>query len=202
MALQAIAFYLLAAVTVIGALAVVSARNPVHSVLFLILCFVNAAGLFMIAGAEFLALILIVVYVGAVAVLFLFVTMMLDVDFASLRTNMLQYAPIGVVIGVILLLELLLVGGSYVILPTTNAVAAVPIDQTIDNTRALGQLLYTRYVFLFEGAAAVLLVAMIGAIVLTLQHKPNIKRQNVGHQVSRKRSEGVELVKVKSGQGV
>ena len=195
-------FYVFSTIAVASALMVIASRNPVHSVLFLILCFVNAAGLFMIAGAEFLALILIVVYVGAVAVLFLFVTMMLDVDFASLRTNMLQYAPIGVVIGVILLLELLLVGGSYVILPTTNAVAAVPIDQTIDNTRALGQLLYTRYVFLFEGAAAVLLVAMIGAIVLTLQHKPNIKRQNVGHQVSRKRSEGVELVKVKSGQGV
>jgi NADH-quinone oxidoreductase subunit J len=195
-------FYVFSIIAVASALMVIASRNPVHSVLFLILCFVNAAGLFMIAGAEFLALILIVVYVGAVAVLFLFVTMMLDVDFASLRTNMLQYAPIGVVIGVILLLELLLVGGSFVISPTTNAVATVPIDQTIDNTRALGQLLYTRYVFLFEGAAAVLLVAMIGAIVLTLQHKPNIKRQNVGHQVSRKRSEGVELVKVKTGQGV
>ena len=195
-------FYVFSIIAVASALMVIASRNPVHSVLFLILCFVNAAGLFMIAGAEFLALILIVVYVGAVAVLFLFVTMMLDVDFASLRTNMLQYAPIGVVIGVILLLELLLVGGSFVISPTTNAVATVPIDQTIDNTRALGQLLYTRYVFLFEGAAAVLLVAMIGAIVLTLQHKPNIKRQNVGHQVSRKRSEGVELVKVKTGQGI
>ena len=195
-------FYVFSIIAVASALMVISSRNPVHSVLFLILCFVNAAGLFMLAGAEFLALILIVVYVGAVAVLFLFVTMMLDVDFASLRQGMLQYAPIGVVIGLILLVELLLVGGSYVMSPTTTATAAVPIDQTIDNTRALGQVLYTRYVFLFQGAAAVLLVAMVGAIVLTLQHKPNVKRQDTAKQSSRKRSEGVELVKVKSGQGL
>ena len=195
-------FYVFSIIAVASALMVISSRNPVHSVLFLILCFVNAAGLFMLAGAEFLALILIVVYVGAVAVLFLFVTMMLDVDFASLRQGMLQYAPIGVVIGLILLVELLLVGGSYVMSPTTTATAAVPIDQTIDNTRALGQVLYTRYVFLFQGAAAVLLVAMVGAIVLTLQHKPNVKRQDTAKQTSRKRSEGVELVKVKSGQGL
>ena len=195
-------FYVFALIACASALMVIASRNPVHSVLFLILTFVNAAGLFMIAGAEFLALILIVVYVGAVAVLFLFVTMMLDVDFASLRQGMLQYAPIGVVIGLILLVELLLVGGSYVMSPTTTATAAVPIDQTIDNTRALGQVLYTRYVFLFQGAAAVLLVAMVGAIVLTLQHKPNVKRQDTAKQTSRKRSEGVELVKVKTGQGL
>jgi len=195
-------FYVFSIIAVASALMVIASRNPVHSVLFLILCFVNAAGLFMLAGAEFLALILIVVYVGAVAVLFLFVTMMLDVDFASLRTGMLQYAPVGVVIGVILLLELLLVGGSYVIAPQVTASSVVPIDHAIDNTRALGQVLYTRYVFLFMGAAAVLLVAMVGAIVLTLQHKSNVKRQSVAHQTSRKRSEGVELVKVKSGQGV
>jgi NADH-quinone oxidoreductase subunit J len=195
-------FYVFSIIAVASALMVIASRNPVHSVLFLILCFVNAAGLFMIAGAEFLALILIVVYVGAVAVLFLFVTMMLDVDFASLRQGMLQYAPVGVVIGLILLVELLLVGGSYVASPTTNAVAAMPIDHAVDNTRALGQVLYTRYVFLFEGAAGVLLVAMVGAIVLTLQHKPNVKRQSVAHQTSRKRDEAVELVKVKSGQGI
>src|SRR3954452_8286376 len=147
-------FYVFALITCASALMVIASRNPVHSVLFLILCFVNSAGLFMLAGAEFLALILIVVYVGAVAVLFLFVTMMLDVDFASLRTGMLQYAPVGVVIGAILLLELLLVGGSYVLSPSVNGVAVVPIDQTIDNTRALGQVLYTRYVFLFQGAGA------------------------------------------------
>ncbi|MEQ1902404.1 MAG: NADH-quinone oxidoreductase subunit J [Devosia sp.] len=195
-------FYLFSAITVASALMVISSRNPVHSVLFLILCFVNSAGLFMLAGAEFLALILIVVYVGAVAVLFLFVTMMLDVDFASLRQGMLQYAPIGVVVGLILLVELLLVGGSFVMSPEVVATSVVPIDHAIDNTRALGQVIYTRYVFLFQGAGAVLLVAMIGAIVLTLQHKSGVKRQDVFHQTSRKRSEATELVKVKSGEGL
>jgi len=195
-------FYVFAVIAVASAFMVISSRNPVHSVLWLILTFVNAAGLFMIAGAEFLALILIVVYVGAVAVLFLFVTMMLDVDFASLRTGMLQYAPIGIVVGVILLLELLLVGGSFFMAPTIGGAPVIPIDQTIDNTRALGQVIYTRYVFLFQLAGAVLLVAMVGAIVLTLQHKPNVKRQDVVRQTSRKRDEATELVKVKSGQGI
>jgi NADH-quinone oxidoreductase subunit J len=195
-------FYVFSVITVASALMVIAARNPVHSVLFLILAFVNSAGLFMLAGAEFLALILIVVYVGAVAVLFLFVTMMLDVDFASLRQGMLQYAPVGVVVGVILLLELLLVAGSFVLPVDGGSVAAVPMDAAIDNTRAIGQLLYTRYVFLFQGAAGVLLVAMIGAIVLTLRHKSNVKRQDVFRQTGRKRSEGTELVKVKSGQGL
>jgi|SRR4051812_28143868 NADH-quinone oxidoreductase subunit J len=195
-------FYIFSIIAVASALMVIASRNPVHSVLFLILCFVNAAGLFMLAGAEFLALILIVVYVGAVAVLFLFVTMMLDVDFASMRQGMLQYAPVGVVIGVILLLELLLVGGSYVLAPSVGASSAVPIDTAIDNTRALGQVIYTRYVFLFQLAGGVLLVSMVGAIVLTLQHKVGVKRQNVMRQISRKRSEGTELVKVKSGQGL
>src|SRR5689334_20778787 len=190
-------FYVFSVITVASALMVIAARNPVHPVLFLILAFVNSAGLFMLAGAEFLALILVVVYVGAVAVLFLFVTMMLDVDFASLRQGMLQYAPVGVVIGLILLVELLLVGGSYVMSATTSAAPVMPINETISNTKALGEVLYTRYVFLFQGAGAVLLVAMVGAIVLTLQHKTNVKRQNIAHQVSRKRAEGVELVKVK-----
>jgi NADH-quinone oxidoreductase subunit J len=195
-------FYVFSTIAVASALMVIASRNPVHSVLYLILCFVNAAGLFMLAGAEFLALILIVVYVGAVAVLFLFVTMMLDVDFASMRQGMLQYAPIGVVVGLILLVELLLVAGSFVLAPQVASVSVVPIDHAIDNTRALGQVLYTRYVFLFQGAGAVLLVAMIGAIVLTLQHKAGVKRQDVYKQTSRKRSEATELVKVKTGQGV
>ena len=195
-------FYVFSTIAVASALMVIASRNPVHSVLYLILCFVNAAGLFMLAGAEFLALILIVVYVGAVAVLFLFVTMMLDVDFASMRQGMLQYAPIGVVVGLILLVELLLVAGSFVLAPQVASVSVVPIDHAIDNTRALGQVLYTRYVFLFQGAGAVLLVAMIGAIVLTLQHKAGVKRQDVFKQTSRKRDEATELVKVKSGQGV
>ncbi|MEO7157108.1 MAG: NADH-quinone oxidoreductase subunit J [Vicinamibacterales bacterium] len=195
-------FYVFAVITVASALMVISSRNPVHSVLFLILCFVNSAGLFMLAGAEFLALILIVVYVGAVAVLFLFVTMMLDVDFASLRQGMLQYAPIGVVIGLILLVELLLVAGSFVLSPEVTSGSVIPIDQAIDNTRALGQVIYTRYVYLFQGAGAVLLVAMIGAIVLTLQHKSGVKRQDVFKQTSRKRKDATELVKVKSGEGI
>ena len=195
-------FYVFSIIAVASALMVIASRNPVHSVLFLILTFVNAAGLFMLAGAEFLALILIVVYVGAVAVLFLFVTMMLDVDFASMRQGMLQYAPVGVVIGVILLLELLLVGGSYVMAPQITASSVVPINVAVDNTRALGQVIYTRYVFLFQGAGAVLLVAMVGAIVLTLQHRVDVRRQNIAQQTSRARAEATELVKVKSGQGI
>jgi NADH-quinone oxidoreductase subunit J len=195
-------FYVFSAIAVASALMVIAARNPVHSVLFLILAFVNASGLFMLAGAEFLALILIVVYVGAVAVLFLFVVMMLDVDFVTLRQGMLQYAPIGVVVGLILLLELLLVAGSFVVAPEVASSAMVPMQDGMENTRQLGQLLYTRYVFLFQGAGAVLLVAMIGAIVLTLRHKPGVKRQDVFRQTGRKRHEGVELVKVKSGQGL
>ncbi len=195
-------FYVFSAIAVASALMVIAARNPVHSVLFLILAFVNASGLFMLAGAEFLALILIVVYVGAVAVLFLFVVMMLDVDFVTLRQGMLQYAPIGIVVGLILLLELLLVAGSFVVAPEVASSAMVPMQDGMENTRQLGQLLYTRYVFLFQGAGAVLLVAMIGAIVLTLRHKPGVKRQDVFRQTGRKRHEAVELVKVKSGQGL
>lgn len=195
-------FYMFATVVVASAFMVISSRNPVHSVLFLILTFVNAAGLFMLAGAEFLAMILIVVYVGAVAVLFLFVVMMLDVDFAELRRGYLQYMPIGVVVGLILLLELLLVAGGWVISPEVAAGSVVPIDAGISNTRALGQVLYTRYVYLFEGASLVLLVAMIGAIVLTLKHKPNVKRQDIAAQVARKPETAVEVVKVKSGQGL
>ena len=181
---------------------VVAARNPVHAVLFLILVFFNAAGLFMLAGAEFLSLILIVVYVGAVAVLFLFVVMMLDVDFASLRSGMLQYAPIGVVVGLVLLIELLLVAGSFVVSPEVASASVLPINNGVDNTKALGLVLYTRYVFLFQGAGAVLLVAMIGAIVLTLRHRPNVKRQDPVKQVARRASETMEVVKVKSGQGL
>ncbi len=195
-------FYLFSAVAIASAVMVISARNPVHAVLFLILAFFNASGLFMLAGAEFLALLLIVVYVGAVAVLFLFVVMMLDVDFASLRQGFLQYAPIGVVVGAILLLELLLLAGSFVVSPEAAGGSALPISDGVDNMRALGLVLYTRYVFLFQGAGAVLLVAMIGAIVLTLRHRSNAKRQNPVEQVARQRSETLEVVKVKSGQGL
>jgi NADH-quinone oxidoreductase subunit J len=195
-------FYVFSIIAVASALMVISSRNPVHSVLFLILCFVNAAGLFMLAGAEFLALILIVVYVGAVAVLFLFVVMMLDVDFAGLRQGILQYMPIGVIVGVILLLELLLVAGTFVIAPEVTKTAVVAIPDGVSNTQALGRLLYTRYVYLFEGAGAVLLVAMIGAIVLTLRHKVGVKRQDAAVQVGRKAKDTMEVVKVKSGEGL
>ncbi|RUT33186.1 NADH-quinone oxidoreductase subunit J [Arsenicitalea aurantiaca] len=195
-------FYLFSIIAVASALMVIVARNPVHSVLYLIVVFVNSAGLFMLAGAEFLALILIVVYVGAVAVLFLFVVMMLEVDFGQMRRGILQYMPIGVVIGAILLLELLLVAGSFVITPEVMSSSVIPIDNTMENTRAIGLVLYTRYVYLFQAAGAVLLVAMIGAIVLTLRHKPNIKRQDVVRQTSRKRHEAVEIKSVKSGEGL
>jgi NADH-quinone oxidoreductase subunit J len=195
-------FYLFSAIAIVSAVMVISARNPVHAVLFLILAFFNASGLFMLAGAEFLALLLIVVYVGAVAVLFLFVVMMLDVDFTSLRSGFLQYAPVGVVVGLVLLLELLLLAGSFVISPEAAAGSALPIDGAVDNMTAIGLVLYTRYIFLFQGAGAVLLVAMIGAIVLTLRHKSNVKRQNPIDQVARRASETLEVVKVKSGQGL
>jgi NADH-quinone oxidoreductase subunit J len=195
-------FYLFSAVAILSAVMVISARNPVHAVLFLILAFFNASGLFMLAGAEFLALLLIVVYVGAVAVLFLFVVMMLDVDFTSMRSGFLQYAPVGVIVGIVLLLELLLLAGSFVISPDAAGGSALPIDGAVDNMTAIGLVLYTRYIFLFQGAGAVLLVAMIGAIVLTLRHKSNVKRQNPIDQVARRASETLEVVKVKSGQGL
>lgn len=195
-------FYVFATVAIASAVMVVSSRNPVHSVLFLILTFFNAAGIFMLAGAEFLAMILIVVYVGAVAVLFLFVVMMLDVDFAEFRRGALQYAPVGVIVGVILLLELLMLAGGANLSPLIADSSAVPIDPSISNTQALGQVLYTRYVYLFQGAGLILLTAMIGAIVLTLRHKPGVKRQDVATQIARDPNETMEVVKVKSGQGL
>ena len=200
MIINAIFFYLFAGVCVASAVMVVTSRNPVHSVLFLILAFVNAAGLFVLLGAEFLAMILIVVYVGAVAVLFLFVVMMLDVDFAELRQGFLNYLPVGALIGGILLAELLLVVGGWVIAPATRQTAAVAAH--ITNTEALGLVLYTKYVYFFEAAGMILLVAMIGAIVMTLQHKPQVRRQNIAAQVARGRADAIELVNVKPGQGL
>ncbi|AVX04566.1 NADH-quinone oxidoreductase subunit J [Maritalea myrionectae] len=202
MTLQLAFFYLFATVAIISAVMVISSRNPVHSVLFLILAFVNGAGIFMLAGAEFLALLLIVVYVGAVMVLFLFVVMMLDVDFAQLRQGILQYAPVGALIGGVLLIELILVAGSFVVTPEVASSSAVPFVEGMSNTEALGNMLYTRYVYLFEAAGLILLVAMIGAIVLTLKHKPNVKRQDINAQVARKREDAVEVVSVESGKGI
>jgi len=204
MIITAIFFYLFAAVCVASAVMVIASRNPVHSVLFLILAFVNAAGLFVLLGAEFLAMILIVVYVGAVAVLFLFVVMMLDVDFAELRQGFLNYLPVGALVGAVLLAELLIVVGAWVIGPNVAAAvtAPIPAPSDINNTQALGLVLYTRYVYFFQAAGVILLVAMIGAIVLTLQHKPGVRRQVIADQVARRRATAIEIVKVKPGQGL
>ena len=202
--LPALFFYLFATVTVASAFMVIASRNPVHSVLFLILAFVNSSGLFLLAGAEFLALLLIVVYVGAVAVLFLFVVMMLDVDFAELREGFLQYLPIGGLIAFIVLAELLMVLGSWVLAPGAGAEAVQPIpdmDQ-VSNIRALGDILYTKYIFFFQIAGMILLTAMVGAIVLTLRHKPDVKRQDIGKQVARTPETAIEVVKVESGKGI
>ncbi|MEM9733498.1 MAG: NADH-quinone oxidoreductase subunit J [Pseudomonadota bacterium] len=203
MGVVALFFYLFATITVASAFMVIASRNPVHSVLFLILAFFNAAGLFMLMGAEFLALILIVVYVGAVAVLFLFVVMMLDVDFAEMREGVLQYLPIGGVIGAILALELILVFAGLTIGPVSGGEAVQPIPDMAEtsNIKALGDLLYTKYVFYFQMAGLVLLVAMVGAIVLTLSHRPDVKRQNVAEQVARNPAEAVVLRDVKPGEG-
>ena len=206
MIVQALAFYLFAAVTVAAAFMVIVARNPVHSVLFLILTFFNAAGLFVLIGAEFLAMILVVVYVGAVAVLFLFVVMMLDIDFVELRQGFLQYVPIGGVIGLILVAELILVIGANSAGEATAAGSVLsssfPPVSEISNADALGRLVYTEYAYLFEAAGMVLLVAMIGAIVLTLRQRPGVRKQNISAQVSRRREDGVELRDVKPGQGI
>jgi NADH-quinone oxidoreductase subunit J len=205
MIVTAIAFYVFAAIAIAAGFMVIAARNPVHSVLFLILAFFNAAALFVLMGAEFIALILVIVYVGAVAVLFLFVVMMLDIDFAELRQGFLQYLPVGLLLALIFVLELGLVGGSWIISADAIKVAASPTPAFIDdvtNTRALGRVLYTQYVYLFQAAGLVLFVAMIGAIVLTLRHRPDIKRQNIGRQIGRTRDEAVEYKDVKPGQGL
>ncbi|MFS8038540.1 NADH-quinone oxidoreductase subunit J [Xanthobacter sp. AM11] len=204
MSVAAAFFYLFAFVLVASAFMVISSRNPVQSVLFLILAFVNAAGLFILIGAEFLALILVVVYVGAVAVLFLFVVMMLDVDFVELRQGFLQYLPVGVVVGLIFLAELILVVGSWVAGPgVASAVKSAPqAASDVSNVVALGRVLYTDYIYFFQAAGFVLLVAMIGAIVLTLRHKVNVKRQNVSAQVARTPETTMEVVKVRPGQGL
>jgi NADH-quinone oxidoreductase subunit J len=194
-------FYLFALVAIASAMMVIMARNPVHSVLFLILCFFNAAGLFILMGAEFLAMILVVVYVGAVAVLFLFVVMMLDVDFTKLKEGMAQYLPIGGVIGLILLAELVLVVGTWDLAPEAlKTTSATPANVT--NTEALGQVLYTKYIYFFQAAGLVLLVAMIGAIVLTLRHKSGVKRQSVAAQVARTPAMAMEIRKVETGKGI
>jgi len=202
MTLAAAFFYLFSIVMIASAFMVIAARNPVHSVLFLILAFVNAAGLFLLLGAEFLAMILVVVYVGAVAVLFLFVVMMLDVDFAELKQGFLQYLPIGALIGAIVAIELVLVMTGWLHSNASILSGGAPIQPNVSNTQALGLVLYTKYFYLFQAAGMVLLTAMIGAIVLTLRHKPDVKRQVIADQNARTRAGAIELVKAPSRAGV
>jgi len=196
----AAAFYVFSAVLIASATMVVASRNPVHSVLYLILCFFNAAALFLIAGAEFLAMIMVIVYVGAVAVLFLFVVMMLDIDFAQLREGFQRYAPIGAAIGGVLFLQILLAIGVWQSAPAANVLRLNPIEPGVENTRAIGRVLYTDYVFLFQASGLVLLVAMIGAIVLTLRERPGTRRQDVATQIARAGS--VNLRSIPTGAGL
>jgi NADH-quinone oxidoreductase subunit J len=199
--LTAIAFYIFSAVLLLSALMVIGARNPVHSVLFLILAFFNAAALFVLLGAEFLAMILVVVYVGAVAVLFLFVVMMLDIDFVELRRGFMQYLPLGALIGLTLLVELLVPLFAWAFGNAVPAARSNPLPAGVSNTEALGRILYTDYIFYFQTAGIILLVAMIGAIVLTLRHRPGVRRQSIARQVAREPADAVVLVDVKPGQG-
>jgi len=198
---MAIAFYILAIITCAAALMVVTVRNPVHAVLFLILAFFSAAGLFVLTGAEFLAMLLIVVYVGAVAVLFLFVVMMLDVDFGKLRQGFANYLPIGGILSLVILGELILVNLAIVQHGAANAMPDATAGSG-NNIKAIGQALYTDYIYIFEAAGFVLLVAMIGAIVLTLRHRVYVKRQDIFSQVTRRRKDAVAIVKAPTGEGI
>ena len=204
MTLTALAFYVFASVTVAAGLFVVLARNPVHSVLWLILAFCSSAGLMVLLGAEFVAMLLVIVYVGAVAVLFMFVVMMLDVDFAEMKQGLADYLPLGGLIGLMLLVELGLVFGHWAIAGSApDARAAIaPVPSDVSNVEALGRILYDDYIYLFQASGLILLVAMIGAIVLTLYHRPDIKRQNILDQIYRDRADSVELRDVEPGQGV
>jgi NADH-quinone oxidoreductase subunit J len=199
--LAALAFYLFAAILIASAVMVIAARNPVHSVLFLILAFFNAAGLFVLLGAEFLAMILVVVYVGAVAVLFLFVVMMLDIDFAELKRGALQYLPFGALVGFILVAELVMAGSAWVLKPAARTALASATPAGVTNTQALGHILYTDYVYYFQIAGLVLLVAMIGAIVLTLRSRPGVRRQVIAVQNARTAAMAVDMVDIQPGQG-
>jgi NADH-quinone oxidoreductase subunit J len=205
MIVQTILFYIFAVAAVGSGAAVVAARNPVHSVLFLILAFFNTAGLFVLIGAEFLAMILVIVYVGAVAVLFLFVVMMLDIDFLELRSGFVRYLPVGTLVGLVLLADLILISVSWAVTPAQpagGAVAPAVSAMAVNNTRLLGEILYTRYLLAFQVAGLILLVAMIGAIVLTLRHRPDVRRQSIAAQLARTRSQSVEVVKVPLGERV
>ena len=200
--IEALAFYMFACICVASAVLVITAKNPVHSVLFLILAFFNAAGLFVLLGAEFLAMILVVVYVGAVAVLFMFVVMMLDINFVELRQGFLQYLPIGGLIGLIMLVELATLVGSWMIAPDAAMSGAAPTPDTVSNTHALGDLIYTHYIYLFQTAGMLLLVAMIGAIVLTHRRRVGVKKQLISRQLDRNPANSTEVRKVETGKGI
>lgn len=202
--IAALIFYMFAALTVGSAVMVISARNPVNSVLFLILCFFNAAGLFLLLGAEFLAMVLVVVYVGAVAVLFLFVVMMLDINFLKLREGFLQYLPTGAVIGLVLLVELATLFGGWAFAPDVEALVRAPAPNVADvtNTEALGRLLYTTYAYLFQASGLVLLVAMVGTILLTLRRREGVRKQVIADQLARTGKNSVEVRKVSVGGGI
>ena len=202
--IQALTFYVFAFFTVVSGALVISARNPVHSVLFLILAFFSSAGLFVLMGAEFLAMILVVVYVGAVAVLFLFVVMMLDINFVELRQGFLQYLPAGVMIGLVLLVELVVIVAGHAMAPKAGTTVAQPIPPVdkISNTQALGELFYTHYIYLFQAAGLILLVAMIGAIVLTHRKRDGVRKQRISDQINRRAEDSVEVVKVETGKGI
>ena len=204
MGIAALAFYFFAVVAIISAVFVTLSRHPVHSVLWLILAFISSAGLFVLLGAEFLAMLLIIIYVGAVAVLFLFVVMMLNVDFAALKADMAKFLPIGLLMGIIILIELGLVFGNWNFASNSSELRAAitPPIEDIHNTQALGLLIYDDFIYLFQAAGLILLVAMIGAIVLTMRHSTNIKRQNVMEQMSRDPSSALELKEVESGKGI
>ena len=202
--IEALAFYMFSVILVVSAVMVISAKNPVHSVLFLILTFFNAAGLFVLLGAEFLAMILVIVYVGAVAVLFMFVVMMLDINFVELRQGFLQYLPIGAFIGIILIVELLALVSSWSITSETISNISDPKPDTMGttNTHALGQIIYTKYLYLFQSAGIILLVAMIGAIVLTHRQRTGVKKQDISSQLARRSENSVEVRKVGVGKGI
>jgi NADH-quinone oxidoreductase subunit J len=204
MIVASLAFYLFSIIAIISALNVIFQRNPVHSVLWLILTFFNAAGLFVLLGAEFLAMLLVVVYVGAVAVLFLFVVMMLDINVTMVREGAKKYLPIGAFIGVVLLVELALVYGGWAMSPQAEALRLAPTPDItqVDNTEALGRIMYTQYVYVFQAAGIVLLVAMIGSIVLTLRRRPGVRKQDINAQVNRQVKDTVQVVKVPSGKGI
>jgi NADH-quinone oxidoreductase subunit J len=202
MALQAIAFYVLATATIVSGLLVVMARNPVHSVLFLIAAFFSAAGLFVLLGAEFLAMLLVVVYVGAVAVLFLFVVMMLDVDFSALRAGFARYLPIGGLVAGLLAIEMAVVAITVSDKGAAAGASLIPAAPGVTNAEAIGRVLYTDYVYFFQASGLVLLVAMIGAIVLTLRHRKGVRRQNIAAQVARTPATGMRIVQIKSGEGL